>query len=245
MEGGDLMNDVLLMRSRVCNPGAPFMSDEEVRIVTWRILRALQYMHDLSAGGSSILHRDIKPDNVFLAVRGSDGCGDCSTAKLADLGHAKELDGVSRTYTAAGVGTCEYMPPEFAAAAQHVEDVGHTKALDMWTVGVLIYICFAHEFPYGSAGSRNDEYFPWRMSQLNQKIMRNGLRGMGAEALQELVQPGTAKAALFEQHSAQGRALLQALMQSEPKDRLTVGQALQHPWFAGLEAAEGTASSTP
>lgn len=239
MEGGDLMNDVLLRRKSQRGQGTPWVSDEEVRIVVWRVLRALEFMHHLSPGGASILHRDIKPDNVFLARLGADGCGDCSTAKLADLGHAKELDGVSRTYTTT-VGTAEYMPPEYAAAQLTHKNVGHTKSLDMWTVGVLIYVCFAHEYPYGGAGDRKHPHAQFYMNDLNKKIMSEGLQGTGPEALRALLPPGSEKAALVEKRSALGRALMTALMQREPTHRLDVQSALQHEWFAGItNAAEG------
>ncbi len=240
MAGGDIMDGVLLKRRPLRGPHAPWMSDAEVRIAIWRVLRALQFMHGLSAGGTSILHRDIKPDNILTARLGPDGCGDCSTAKLADLGHAKELDGVSRTWTT-GIGTGAYMPPEVAAAQlDRRNNVGHTKALDMWSVGVVLYVCFLHDYPYGTAAPDD----AMAMTQLNINILTHGLDGMAPSALAALVPPGSAKAALFAQRSVHGRHLMQALLQRDPRQRLSVQAALSHAWFDGIDADAG-ACATP
>ena len=268
MEGGDLMHDVLLRRKEMYmdqGPGTMWMTDAEVRVVTWRVLKALQFMHSLSPDGSSVLHRDLKPDNIMLALRGQDGCGDCASAKVADLGHAKELVGVSHTYTTSGIGTPEYMPPEIAKAIDLGVKMAHNKALDMWcvrvvdvaarlpfahtsvlpsirTVGVLIFVCFMQEFPFGSTGAANDPLRHFMMEQVRKTILSKGLRGTGPEALHDLFPPGSAKAEMFEQRNPHGRALMQMLMQSEPADRLRVDDALSSPWFAGIEEEQGAGS---
>lgn len=61
-----------------------------------------------AAHGASVVHRDIKPDNVFL-VSGSDGF----EVRLLDFGLSKSLDGDTRlTQTGIIVGTPAYMSPE-------------------------------------------------------------------------------------------------------------------------------------
>ena len=233
MEGGDLMNDVLLKRKDINGAFNAWMTDDEVRIVTWRVLKALEFMHSLSSDGSSILHRDLKPDNVLLARRGPDGCGDCATAKLADLGHAKQLDGVSRTFSET-VGTTEYMPPEFADAILNKSTAGYTKALDMWQAGVLIFVCFVQQYPYGGAGDRRSPQYQLMCTQVNQRILSQGLQGTGPGVLDPLIPPGSMQAVLFEARNVQGRHLMQSLLQRKPEDRPKVADALNHPWFAGM-----------
>jgi class 3 adenylate cyclase/tRNA A-37 threonylcarbamoyl transferase component Bud32 len=80
-----------------------------------------------------IIHRDIKPQNVFL-LRGSDGE---DRVKLLDFGVAKLLDEVQRaspaTATGALVGTPHYMSPE-QARGEPVD-----ARTDIWALGVVLY----------------------------------------------------------------------------------------------------------
>lgn len=77
-----------------------------------------------------ILHRDIKPDNVFLDK--------FNTVKLGDFGLAKILDQehfMTNTY----VGTPYYMSPEV------LNDQPFTPQSDVWSLGCVIYeLCAKH-----------------------------------------------------------------------------------------------------
>jgi serine/threonine protein kinase len=68
-----------------------------------------------------MVYRDLKPENVLI---GSNGY-----VKLTDFGFAKLVDG--KTYTLCG--TPEYLAPEI------ILNKGHGKAVDWWTLGILIY----------------------------------------------------------------------------------------------------------
>ncbi len=81
-----------------------------------------------------VLHRDITPANVFLAVPPGDGSS-AYTAKLVDFGVAKvSEEGRSRlTNQDDLVGTLEYMSPEQLQGG----DVGPPS--DLWALGVCAY----------------------------------------------------------------------------------------------------------
>lgn len=69
-----------------------------------------------------VVYRDLKPENIML-----DACGHI---KITDFGFAKKvIDG--RTWTVCG--TPDYLAPEIIRAK------GYTKAVDWWSLGVLIY----------------------------------------------------------------------------------------------------------
>jgi len=75
-----------------------------------------EYLHS-----KNIVYRDLKPENLLIAEDGY--------LKLTDFGFAKIVE--NRTYTLCG--TPEYLAPEILLAK------GHGKAVDWWTLGILIY----------------------------------------------------------------------------------------------------------
>lgn len=78
-----------------------------------------------------VVHRDVKPDNIFLTVRQ----GVADYVKLLDFGVAKLVSSEPHGGTVAGtvIGTPEYMGPEQAAG-------GEVDARsDVWSLGVVMY----------------------------------------------------------------------------------------------------------
>ncbi|HET9954485.1 MAG TPA: serine/threonine-protein kinase [Polyangiaceae bacterium] len=103
---------------------------EAVSIVR-QICRALERAHDLR-----IIHRDVKPENVFL-VSG------LSEVKVIDFGISKVSDGTA-TLTKAGMvmGTPDYMAPEQARG-----DTVDARA-DVYAVGAILYRAVTGRKPF-------------------------------------------------------------------------------------------------
>jgi eukaryotic-like serine/threonine-protein kinase len=92
---------------------------------------ALQILGGLEAAHQiNVVHRDLKPDNVFVTP-GQDG----PLLKLIDFGIAKLREG-ERGLTRAGVvmGTPEYMPPEQLYTANDVDE-----RADLYALGVILF----------------------------------------------------------------------------------------------------------
>ena len=84
-----------------------------------------EYLHS-----KDIVYRDLKPENIMIA---NDGY-----LKLIDYGFAKVVK--KRTYTICG--TPEYIAPEILL------NKGHSKPVDWWTFGILIYEMHAGHAPF-------------------------------------------------------------------------------------------------
>lgn len=109
----------------------------EVSKLLTQVCRALGKAH-----AAGIVHRDIKPDNLFL----TDSDGDMFV-KLLDFGVAKQenADAVMRmTSTGTMVGTPYYMSPEQSLGLKTLDF--HT---DLWSLGVVMYQCCVGSLPFG------------------------------------------------------------------------------------------------
>jgi serine/threonine-protein kinase len=124
------------LASRVARRGRLGL-DETARIVS-QTSKALSKAHSLG-----LVHRDIKPDNIFLTdLEGED------FVKVLDFGIAKpvsgnELAAGSLTSTGALVGTPFYMSPEQAVSAKHVD-----MRSDLWSLAVVAYHCVTGRVPF-------------------------------------------------------------------------------------------------
>lgn len=95
------------------------------------IADALKYANEMS-----LIHRDIKPDNMLITEKG--------VVKLSDMGLAKATDeDLSMTQSGTGLGTPYYMPPEQAADAKHVD---HRS--DIYALGCTMYYFLTGELPF-------------------------------------------------------------------------------------------------
>jgi len=95
------------------------------------------------AHNAAIIHRDIKPDNILVPTyRGKEEL-DFNSARLSDLGLARQEQGEGLTVTAVGLGTAGYMAPEQAMNARTVG-----KAADIWSMGATLYALIAGRAPF-------------------------------------------------------------------------------------------------
>ncbi len=103
-----------------------------------RVMRSvLEPMAALHTAG--IIHRDIKPDNIFL-VSSEDVEGG---VKLLDLGIARDEDAVSATQTGITFGTPLYMSPE-----QAMDPRSCAPAADVWSFGAMLYEVLSGRPPF-------------------------------------------------------------------------------------------------
>ena len=105
------------------------VSPERAQAVGVELLAGLAASHQ-----AGILHRDIKPANVLLAEDG--------TARLADFGIAKSIEGGDATATGVILGTAAYLAPERLAGR------AATAQSDLYAVGAVLYEALAGRKPF-------------------------------------------------------------------------------------------------
>jgi len=110
-------------------------------------IRAVQMLLPIADGlrlahDKSIVHRDIKPDNIFLAT---DALGRVQP-KLLDFGIAKVGPGphdAKLTQIGVVLGSPEYMSPEQALGAEDVD-----QRTDVWSLSVVLYELLTGSIPF-------------------------------------------------------------------------------------------------
>jgi serine/threonine protein kinase len=111
------------------------LGPRDVTSILGQVCKGLARAHAVS-----IVHRDVKPENIFL-VADEEGL---EIAKLLDFGVAKVPLAASVGLTSAGllVGTLSHMSPEQAMG----QTIDHRS--DLYSLGILAYQCLVGEIPF-------------------------------------------------------------------------------------------------
>ncbi|XP_046727924.1 obscurin [Silurus meridionalis] len=105
------------------------VSEREVRFYIQQILEGVGYIHSMN-----ILHLDIKTDNILMVSPAGDDL------KICDFGFCQEIDPSRNQYSV--LGTPEFVAPEI------VRQEPVTTATDIWSVGVVAYLCLTGHCPF-------------------------------------------------------------------------------------------------
>ncbi len=109
------------------------LSKEAVIGLNKQIARGLRVVHE-----AGIVHRDIKPQNLFLARY-----DDEEIVKILDFGIAKSNEQAGRTRTGSIMGSLHYLSPEQARDAKRVD-----HRTDLWALGVVLYRALTGQMPF-------------------------------------------------------------------------------------------------
>ncbi|NUO53800.1 MAG: serine/threonine protein kinase [Polyangiaceae bacterium] len=107
----------------------------EVATLLRQLGKGLRRAHE-----AGLVHRDIKPPNLFIAVNDGD-----ETLKILDFGIAKgaAVSGGDDTKTGVVVGSLRYMSPEQARGLRTVD-----QRADLWSVGVVLFHAITGALPF-------------------------------------------------------------------------------------------------
>ncbi|KAL1983921.1 hypothetical protein VTN96DRAFT_9774 [Rasamsonia emersonii] len=172
------------------------LTESETRKVFIQLFEGLKYLHD-----RGIVHRDIKPENILLVDKNLN-------VKLADFGLAKIIGEDSFTTTLCG--TPSYVAPEILEESRHRR---YTKAVDIWSLGVVLYICLCGFPPFS-----DELYTPENPYTLAQQIK------MGRFDYPSPYWDSVPDVALD---------LIDRMLTVDVTKRITVDECLEHPWITG------------
>lgn len=196
---------------------AGILEDVHRRYVIFQVLACLKYMHS-----GQVIHRDLKPSNVLLNVECKVKVGDFGLARSLKSA-LKEPNPILTDY----VATRWYRAPEILLGSKK-----YTKAIDMWSVGCILGEMFMGKALFQGSSTLN---------QLDKILELTGTPKLeDIEAIQSplaismlgSLPPTKPKqlANVFSMASEDALDLIKGLLQINPHKRLTVEQALEHPY---------------
>ncbi|XP_047197625.1 serine/threonine-protein kinase D1 isoform X1 [Hippoglossus stenolepis] len=162
------------------------LPERVTKFLVTQILVALRHLHF-----KNIVHCDLKPENVLLASADS-----FPQVKLCDFGFARIIG--EKSFRRSVVGTPAYLAPEV------LRNKGYNRSLDMWSVGVIIYVSLSGTFPFNEDEDINDQiqnaafmYPPHPWKKISQEVID----------------------------------LINNLLQVKMRKRYSVDKTLSHPWL--------------
>ncbi|XP_060536785.1 serine/threonine-protein kinase D3 isoform X2 [Cylas formicarius] len=166
------------------------LTERVTKFLITQILIALKHLHS-----KNIVHCDLKPENVLL---NSDS--EFPQVKLCDFGFARIIG--EKSFRRSVVGTPAYLAPEV------LRNKGYNRSLDMWSVGVIVYVSLSGTFPFNEDEDINDQI-------QNAAFMYppNPWKEISSDAID----------------------LINNLLQVKQRKRYTVDKSLQHAWLQDYE----------
>jgi len=191
LTGGELFDRIVAKGS---------YSEREASDLIKDITSAIQYLHSIG-----IVHRDLKPENLIYLNQRAD-----SPIKITDFGLAKFRSGSKLEAMTTACGTPGYVAPEV------LKNEPYGKAVDMWSLGVILYILLCG-FP---------PFYHESTAALYKQIKKGEY---------DFPDP------YWTDISDSARDLVKSLLTVDPKKRFTAKQVLAHPWIAGASTVSAKA----
>jgi len=170
-------------------------SERDAAHIISQVLSAVEYLHR-----NGIAHRDLKPENLL-----STGEGENEIVKIADFGFAKSFAGEEGQILMTSCGSPGYVAPEILTAESY------DKSVDMWSVGVIIYILLSGYPPFYADSA----------PALFKKIM---------DVKYDFDD------SVWDDISDSAKDLIKHLLVKDPNDRFTATQCLEHEWIGNASS---------
>ena len=176
---GDLYEKILDMKG---------FDESKASRIFFQILSGIAHCHD-----KGIIHRDLKPENIFLVETGND-----ISIKIGDFGSAcivKECINTKGFF-----GSSYYIAPEVLTGSYDCK-------IDIWSIGIMIYIILTGCPPYKG---RNSKAILYEINKHPFQLTAENSASLSPSAID----------------------LLSKLLMVQPSHRISALKAMQHPWIS-------------
>lgn len=193
------------------------LTDDHCQYFIYQLLRGLKYVHS-----ANVLHRDLKPSNLLLNA----GCD----LKICDFGLARTGSEKGQFMTEYVV-TRWYRAPELLLSCEE-----YTSAIDMWSVGCIFAELLGRKpiFPgrdylhqlkliINTIGSPDESDLQFIQSQRARSFIRS-----------QSPTPRVCLAKLYPRANPLAINLIDRMLVFDPAKRITVAEALEHPYLGLL-----------
>lgn len=198
-----------VLRERGC------LDEQTTARIVYECLRVLKACH-----AAGVVHNDVKPGNFMVDVATLVGpcaggwSGECNSdtalLKLLDFGCSQPLN-PNGSPLSKRTGTPIYMAPEVYLKQ-------YDESADLWSLGMMFHQCLTGRFPFWASVQ---DCLNHSISQVMQSILGDEIRLEGGQ---------------LDGASPHCRDLLARLLVRDPSQRISVDDALAHPWFQQFQS---------
>jgi len=170
--------------------------DELARWFFSSLVEGIEYCH-----GMNIIHRDLKHDNCLL--------GENFVLKITDFGFATECN---NEMMKTAIGTAQYAAPEILKGRKY------TSAVDIFSMGVMLFIALAGSQPWRKASAKSDRWFKMVYAGEWNKFFDYHQRS--------------------HTFTPQQKKIVKGLLEPNPQKRWTLEQIKASEWFKGTQISQ-------
>ena len=208
------------------------LSEEHCQFFLYQILRGMKYIHS-----KNVIHRDLKPRNLLV----NSNCD----LKICDFGLARcDFSTLSRQTAAMTdyVATRWYRAPEVILTWEK-----YTKAIDMWSIGCIFAELMGRQPIFPGVDSSNQVQLIVDVLGYPEDNVIDKIRSEKAKSyLLRLPKRKPADFRILFPHASETACdLLRRLLSFDPDQRLTVNEAIQHPYLETLHCMEDEPTGEP
>ncbi|KAK9834635.1 hypothetical protein WJX74_006249 [Apatococcus lobatus] len=182
------------------------LQEPEARWIFQQLVIGVHHCHECG-----VVNRDLKPENCLVLQQ--ENRPQKPLVKICDFGYSKQMDASS--LMASKVGTPGYIAPE---VMQNAEDTEYGPAADIWSLGVLLYVLLFRAYPFLDASEAANANAQGQFMVILKRIVDS-----------KYSFPPNVRV------SDEAKRLIQRMLVVDPKERITIAQICEDPWFkAGL-----------
>ena len=203
------------------------LEEDHIKFIIYQILRGLKYQHS-----ANVLHRDLKPRNILISSKCEVKICDYGLARLLNYNESQKTDNMTDY-----VATRWYRAPELLLANE-----GYDAKIDVWSVGCILAEMYLRKpFLMGTdwknqlylivdlLGTPKDEELTFIENEKAKVFLQNyPFKEQGK--FEEIF--SNAKA------DSKGLDLLKKMLIFDPRKRISVQEALEHPYLEELYCPE-------